>query len=191
MARGTDSETNDVTGTTDDTTKIVHMTQGQLQSMLENVFTLSMSKMKDYADAISTKADQKLSDAVAALEAKITTAATEHISEGRINEIISSALADADIPVVHTVAFNANGGTLTSVASMKVLDGGLIPEVPNPTHGGRVFVGWWINTAVSPDDVASLGTVTPPSDAVFWDFGTSKVTSDIVLMAKWSNVVVV
>lgn len=173
MARGTDSETNDVTETTDDTTKIVHMTEGQLQSMLENVFTLSMSKMKDYADAISTKVDKKVSDVVAALEAKITAAATEHITEDRLNEIISGAIADANIPVVHTVTFDAGPGTLTGVESMKVLDGGLIPEVSAPKPPSNTSM-WFICWRTS-------------DGSTEWDFDNNTVTADITLVANFGG----
>jgi hypothetical protein len=68
--------------------------------------------------------------------------------------------------VSHTVAFDANGGT--AVASQTVEDGKLATE-PSTTNGSHNLIGWYNNAAK-------------------YDF-TSKVTTDLALIAKWTTTV--
>jgi hypothetical protein len=71
-----------------------------------------------------------------------------------------------DLPVTHTVTFDANGGT--AVASQTVEDNGLAIS-PTTTNGSHNLVGWY-------------------NGSVKYDF-TSKVTSDLALTAKWTKTV--
>jgi len=70
----------------------------------------------------------------------------------------------------YTVTFESNGGT--AVAAQNVAGGTLVPEPPDPTRGGFIFVGWF----------ADAGLTTP------WVFATDTVNADVTLYAGWSEV---
>ena len=65
----------------------------------------------------------------------------------------------------HTVTFNSNGGS--AVASVAVIDGGLLGKPADPTRLGYEFKGWY------------------KEDGTEWNFDKDVVTADITLYAKW------
>lgn len=66
-----------------------------------------------------------------------------------------------------TVTFNADGGTLTSEASVEVKKGKKVSEPTAPTREGYTFAGWY-------------------NGETKYDF-SSEVSSDITLVAKWTS----
>ncbi|MCD8120107.1 MAG: InlB B-repeat-containing protein [Lachnospiraceae bacterium] len=66
----------------------------------------------------------------------------------------------------HTVAFEANGGTLNDSASVTVKHNTAVSEPSNPTRTGYIFVDWYTE------------------DGEAYDFDTL-VTSNLLLIAKW------
>ena len=66
-----------------------------------------------------------------------------------------------------TVTFNADGGTLAGEATVQVKKGKTISEPTAPTRDGYTFAGWY-------------------NGETKYDF-SSKVTSDITLVARWSG----
>ncbi|NLL19710.1 MAG: hypothetical protein GX262_11915 [Clostridia bacterium] len=68
----------------------------------------------------------------------------------------------------HTVSFNSNGGTDVS-AITGVRYEATITAPTAPTRTGYTFAGWYKETGL-------IST---------WDFGTDKVTADMMLFAKW------
>lgn len=66
-----------------------------------------------------------------------------------------------------TVTFNADGGTLAGEATVQVKKGKTISEPTAPTKEGYTFAGWY-------------------NGETKYDF-SSKVTSDITLVARWSG----
>ena len=81
--------------------------------------------------------------------------------------------------VTHTVSFNTNGGTPTSITSQNIDHGKLATRPANPTKTATeaetyTFAGWYIST--------ENGETT-------FDFNTP-ITKDITLYAKWTATVV-
>lgn len=66
-----------------------------------------------------------------------------------------------------TVTFNADGGTLTGEATVQVKKGKTVSEPAAPTRNGYTFAGWY-------------------NGETKYDF-SSKVTSDITLVAHWTE----
>ena len=66
-----------------------------------------------------------------------------------------------------TVTFNADGGKLAGEATVQVKKGKTISEPTAPTKEGYTFAGWY-------------------NGETKYDF-SSKVTSDITLVARWSG----
>jgi uncharacterized repeat protein (TIGR02543 family) len=79
------------------------------------------------------------------------------------------ALVDAEIPR-YTVGFQANGGTPAPSEIAGVTEHSTIAEPTPPTKTGYVFGGWYTESAC-------LNA---------WDFGSSTVTDNVVLYAKWT-----
>lgn len=80
------------------------------------------------------------------------------------NEIVTSR---------NIVYFDSNGGTTVS-AITNITSGTMIVEPTPPTKLGYTFEGWYKEVG--------LTTV--------WNFSTDKVTTDITLYAKWSEIIV-
>ena len=68
----------------------------------------------------------------------------------------------------HTVTFNSNGGS--AVASVAVIDGGLLGKPEDPTRSGYEFKGWYKDNGTFLQE---------------WNFETDVVTENITLYAKW------
>ena len=73
----------------------------------------------------------------------------------------------------HIVTLNPNGGTLPAdaIASYEVLDGSIIPNLPEPTRNDYEFLGWYTGNGAS--------------DGLFTD--TTPVYSDLELIARWQS----
>lgn len=72
-----------------------------------------------------------------------------------------------DLKEYVTVTFDANGGTLTGVASTLVEKGQTVDKPTDPTHSSDTFDGWYLNDAA-------------------YDF-TNPVTENITLVAHWRD----
>lgn len=72
----------------------------------------------------------------------------------------------AKVVNVYTASFESNGGT--SISNQSIKEGGTITKPTNPTKEGYTFVGWYYNGSA-------------------YNF-SSKVTSNITLIAKWEEV---
>lgn len=75
---------------------------------------------------------------------------------------------------VFKVTFNANGGVLTSDASVEVVENEKLTEPTAPTRDDYEFDGWYL----SDDEGVTL--------LVKWDFATREVKGDFTLYAKWN-----
>jgi uncharacterized repeat protein (TIGR02543 family) len=73
----------------------------------------------------------------------------------------------------YTVTFNSNGGS--AVSPVANVDSGTVVAAPTaPTRTGYTFDGWYKETTY----------------ATAWNFASDKVTANITLYAKWSEVIV-
>jgi len=69
---------------------------------------------------------------------------------------------------IYTVTLNANGGTLTTPASVHVTHGNTLGELSDPELEGKVFDGWCVDATTS----------------TLFDFST-KITRNMTLYARW------
>ena len=76
-------------------------------------------------------------------------------------------------PTTFTVTFDTQGGS--EVASQTVETGAKIDKPTNPTRDGFKFSGWYTGTE---------------ADATEWNFVTDKVTENVTLYARWTEIVV-
>ena len=89
------------------------------------------------------------------------------ISDGRLIKI-SEEEFEKYLKGVFTIAFNANGGTV-SQASKTAYYGSAFGDLPTPTRSGFTFLGWYLNdTKVTSDTVMSLA-------------------QDVTLRARWQS----
>ncbi len=87
------------------------------------------------------------------------------LSCGKSKENIVSQIS----PVEHLVVFNSNTGI--SLQTLTILNGTLLPEPTNPVKNGYTFMGWYCDSNYTTQ----------------WNFSSDKVTSDIILYAKWKE----
>lgn len=82
-------------------------------------------------------------------------------------DIPGSSIEDS---VFHTITFESNGGS--SVASMEILQGGVITEPSPPSKENHLFAGWFKDSSFN----------------YLWDFSNSIIDQDVTLYAKWTAV---
>jgi uncharacterized repeat protein (TIGR02543 family) len=78
-------------------------------------------------------------------------------------------VADLLNPSENTVTFKSQGGS--AVSSISADFNSLITAPPSPEKTGYTFVGWYVEAECINE----------------WDFASDKVTSDLILYAKWTD----
>lgn len=81
-----------------------------------------------------------------------------------------SPATQATAAETYTVTFESNGGSHVAPYEA-VLYGTLIARPTDPTRQGSAFLGWYSDPALTNE----------------WDFSQHRVTQDLTLYAKWSN----
>lgn len=100
----------------------------------------------------------------------------------------NSTTGTASVPVLYTVSWNANGGSVSPSSSTQTTSGGPI-SVPTPTYPLFTFQGWWDSTTGGTQIISSnTPTYTPTQSRILYAQWTTTPIIPTVTIAANSNV---